>query len=878
MYVFRERSYHPTSSLQVTRLEEVLQYYPASRPRVSRHVSSRHLTLHVSAVFHVSATSDSSPSKPMALNVSLLGLLMALSSAYGQHSGPSSGGGVVVTTTLPAACSATPLCLFGVGGGLHAAAAAEAILHGSNYSNHSSSALSQAGDSWRCAAPMALHAGASATLEPSDVLSAASIFGGASLVGDEGAAGAAAAADVVVRLTSTTQFNSIGTLIVSPPLPHTHSGASAFRLSLELLAGRGTSGEGLSISLASNAEDVMHADERGLPSGLVVSFSSATERLHVHFRGAPLLEARLDGVHPSACDGYNCAHCSSQDACDGLSACAWNPWQRLCRFDSAAAGSSRFRHVFRSARYVSVTMIVVDEQLSLWHDGFEFVSRLPVPGWHKLASTSPWKVVLGARTSLHVDDHWVRRVRMEHGAVVGEATVTAAVGGDDAACTATYGYYAVPIISKLGIVQGPVAGGTRVRVYGDGFHRNGALAAACRFGAASVPAARSNMTIPDASSDMTEVTPAYLECYSPNASATGSVRVEVSLNGGGDFTSSAPAAPLDFTYTDPRIERLEPSDTSAATDGPLIVLVGSGLRGGDAYRCGFGVAGTVAAYLDDAGGFVYCRAPSLPVGNATEGTEGFGFSSIGERRGSGLGATLTLPVEVSLNGLDYTDSNCTFTYHPPPLLHALSPSIGPDAGGTRVVLSGAFAHHQGWRCRFGGAIVIATPLNRSGDAAAASGGGGALLCEAPSALSARALDLPPTLSSNHTFDPAEPVSSWRRGGSMTPQLTAPPSSHPALFFHPALAYPISPLALSPSPHAHRPTTSPSACSLHQSTRSTAALSSQTRSLHSPSTRPPTPAQSSSRLRLATPPPSPTPSPPLPPLSTWPLAASAVRKV
>ena len=61
-----------------------------------------------------------------------------------------------------------------------------------------------------------------------------------------------------------------------------------------------------------------------------------------------------------------------------------------------------------------------------------------------------------------------------------------------------------------------------------------------------------------------------------------------------------------------------------------------------------------------------------------------------------------VPLEVSLNGQDFTSSGLTFGYHPAVIVSSLTPPGGPLSGGTSVVVSGV---HMGdgdaYRCRFG---------------------------------------------------------------------------------------------------------------------------------------------------------------------------------
>ena len=173
-------------------------------------------------------------------------------------------------------------------------------------------------------------AGAAAILEPHEVMAGSQIFGGASIVDGEGGSGR------IVRLTTTAQFTVVGTMVFAPPLAHTAPGAADFALDFELLCGRGTVGEGMSVSFAPLPNVPLHVDDMGMPQGWRVSISFRTgssERVHIHFRGEQLLSARLDGGHVSQCDRYNCENCRDRLSCDLIDDvwCEWIPWQRVCR-------------------------------------------------------------------------------------------------------------------------------------------------------------------------------------------------------------------------------------------------------------------------------------------------------------------------------------------------------------------------------------------------------------------------------------------------------------------------------------------------------------------------------------------------------------------
>ena len=75
------------------------------------------------------------------------------------------------------------------------------------------------------------------------------------------------------------------------------------------------------------------------------------------------------------------------------------------------------------------------------------------------------------------------------------------------------------------------------------------------------------------------------------------------------------------------------------------------------------------------------------------------------------------PLEVSLNGQDYTTAALQFVTYAAPEPASLSPSSGPSGGGTLVTLRGA--HLTGgsdYRCRFGAGPLVANPRALDGGA------------------------------------------------------------------------------------------------------------------------------------------------------------------
>lgn len=609
--------------------------------------------------------------------------------------GPASGG-TVLMLTLPSRCNASSVCLFG--------GAASAM--GYNSSGNASR--------WECSAPSALAAGAAAVSDADALLQNASLTGSASRRSNN-----------TIELTHTRGYNHVGSLIGDPPLSSETAGSSNVMVEFELLVGRGTGGDGFSVSLAPVHSRVANYDERGVAEGLALSFRSIAGLLFVQFRGEQLLERRLDGRSTFECDNFNCANCAQSSRCL-MAGCEWIDWQGRC----TAGLEQKRRHTFRTHSFVPVRVLVVDERLSVWHDGHAYVSGLHIPNWEALSRAAPWHVVFGARVSIHVDDHWIRSLRVSQGAVVGSAPTRLSVADDTCNLSGLqYEYYASPIVSHLGQLQGPLNGGTRVQVFGDHLGR-GTQRQLCRFGASKVSASRG--------------LDGTLECDSPRFGSPGVVTVEVSLNGV-DFTMTVPAPT--FMFTDPQLLTVQPNVTLSGTGPVLLTLTGRRLGGGSKYLCRFNVAGNfsfVPAFVDFHRQSLFCTAPSLEVSNASQ---------------------MMVGVEVTLNGVDYTDSGSSVMYLSPPVVDSVSPAIGPTHGGTRVVVHGAFDARPDWSCLFGRARVVASVLNGSMDGPVAR----ALACVAPGMRSADTLALSPALVAHLRFAPAE-VAARRNVGQTNYEL------------------------------------------------------------------------------------------------------------
>ena len=122
----------------------------------------------------------------------------------------------------------------------------------------------------------------------------------------------------------------------------------------------------------------------------------------------------------------------------------------------------------------------------------------------------------------------------------------------------------------------------------------------------------------------------------------------------------------------PRAGLLWPNVTTSV-GVTLVTLYGSGLGGGARYLCRFGEIG-VPAWYDAQRSEVFCHAPADALVNASR----------------------TVPVDLSLNGVDFPVTGLSFTYLPPPDILSVTPRSGPVDGGTSVTLQGVFSSGTAW--------------------------------------------------------------------------------------------------------------------------------------------------------------------------------------
>ena len=218
-----------------------------------------------------------------------------------------------------------------------------------------------------------------------------------------------------------------------------------------------------------------------------------------------------------------------------------------------------------------------------------------------------------------------------------DVTVTTPGGRSATSSADQFTYVPAPAVSDLSPTGGPLAGGTLVTITG----RNLTGVTAVDFGAT-------------AATDVTVVNSTTITADSPPG--TGTVNVTVATAGG----TSAISASDQFTYlVVPAVAGLSPASGPAA-GGTSVTITGTGF--------------TVGSIVD----FATTPATDVAVVNGTTITA-LSPSGSGE-----VNVTVTTP-----GGRSATSAADQFTYIAAPVVTALSPIIGPAAGGTLVTITGA---------------------------------------------------------------------------------------------------------------------------------------------------------------------------------------------
>ena len=214
-----------------------------------------------------------------------------------------------------------------------------------------------------------------------------------------------------------------------------------------------------------------------------------------------------------------------------------------------------------------------------------------------------------------------------------------------------------------------------------------------------------------------------MDCTTPAASSfdgtAGLAPVHVALNAQ-QFVGNA-SRETGFTYYVPSVVSEVSPTSGPRAGGTLVNVSGVGFADGSHYICAFGaqLVPSSFAYSENAGlggaAVISCYSPAVAEVSGTP-----------------------VALEVSLNAQQYTVEAHGFRYHGVPVVSGFSPSSGPAAGATVVVVyGGAFGGGSDYRCRWGGCGACATEWSCgacvvNGTFGEGEGGEQTVTCESPS--------------------------------------------------------------------------------------------------------------------------------------------------
>ena len=289
----------------------------------------------------------------------------------------------------------------------------------------------------------------------------------------------------------------------------------------------------------------------------------------------------------------------------------------------------------------------------------EYGGRQVVLAGANFSAGSRYECIFGEAapaSAIFVSTDEVRCVSPAH--VPGRYNVTLRLGGErrvggerrDSSEPVAVTFVRGSFVASISPALGPATGGTIVTVAGRNFLD--AHVPSCRFGDAVVPALERR--------SRTEIL-----CVAPAVVDRSAASVAFAVATADDALSSNAVY---FAYHGiVRVGALQP-DFGAVSGGTRLLVRGSGFRNESALCCRFGDTVVAALYLSAQE--LECTAPILAARR----------SPSGETR---------VPVEVSLNGADFSSSGVFFRYTPDPVLRSLSPVLGPAArGGTLLNLFG----------------------------------------------------------------------------------------------------------------------------------------------------------------------------------------------
>lgn len=249
--------------------------------------------------------------------------------------------------------------------------------------------------------------------------------------------------------------------------------------------------------------------------------------------------------------------------------------------------------------------------------------------------------------------------------VPGFLTLDVSINGKDfSANSLQFEYYPMASVNDLHPRLGPTSGGTLIIVTGTGLES----ASLCWFG--------------DMASVVLKSGPNAITCPSPArlGMQPGSVSVALEFTSGERIT-----VPQTFQYyKNPLIRNLRP--LGGLSSGSTIVTVDlEALETLEALPlapfCRFGPSSVAAISWNQSQ--IICSSPVLQGGKT-------------------LGSLNVVSLEVSWNGIDYTNQGVQYNYYPDVMVHSVQPSVIPVTGGVDVIISGTnFLRTNDLACGFG---------------------------------------------------------------------------------------------------------------------------------------------------------------------------------
>lgn len=214
-------------------------------------------------------------------------------------------------------------------------------------------------------------------------------------------------------------------------------------------------------------------------------------------------------------------------------------------------------------------------------------------------------------------------------------------------------FYKRPGIDLLLPSAGPSSGGTLVSVKGSEFVPDGLK---CMFGPTVL-----------GTSDARWISSSIVECVSPSSSGVLNPTVELSFNGGVDYTNEG----HEFNYQKQVvISAIRPSILKSDVEGQVVTVSGQNFATDARLSCMFGDKAARARFLTST--LISCIVPKQRAG--------------------------AMAVAVSSNGVDTSESGALIEFAGSDLKLSVAPSMGPAHGGTMVNVSLVATGTSAWDC------------------------------------------------------------------------------------------------------------------------------------------------------------------------------------